>query len=106
MFATFVVNFLKNLFLNLLYLFRPAIEAKRDNMYLITVQYNIKQINGHLKIGFNKDSKIEDAKQIIVNELNKLLLAKFADQTDSLKSNQIAIIFAGRDLNLIRSIRI
>ena len=101
MFATFVVNFLKYLFRNLLYLFRlkrPAIEPKRDSMYLITVNYNIKQLNGHLKIGFNRDSKIADAKQIIVNELNKLLLAKFADRTDSLKSNQIAIIFAGREI--------
>ena len=63
-------------------------------MYLITVNYNIKQINGHLKIGLQKESKIADAKQIIVNELNKQL-AKLAEGSDSLKANQIAIIFAG-----------
>lgn len=98
MFADFLVNFLKNLFLNLLYLLRlrrPAIKPEETTMYLITVNYNIKKINGHLKIGLNRDSKIADAKQIIVNELNKLLLAKFDDGSDSLRCDQIAIIFAG-----------
>ena len=96
MFATFLIDFLRNLFLNLLYLLklkRPSIEPKRD-MYLITVNYNIKQISGHLKIGLNKDSRIQDAKRIIVNELNKLLLVKF-NASDALETNQIAIIFAG-----------
>lgn len=109
MFADFLVNFLrnflKNLFQSLLYLLRlrPAIKPKDDEtMYLITVNYNIKKINGHLKIGLNRDSMIADAKQIIVNELNKLLLAKFNDASDSLRSDQIAIIFAGSSFEVLR----
>lgn len=96
----YFLNLLKDLILNLLYLLRlkKRIEPKKDEnqMYLITVNYNIKKLNsGQLKIGLNKESKIEDAKQIIVNELNKLLLIKFNDESNLLKPKQIAIIFQG-----------
>lgn len=66
-------------------------------MYLITVNYNIRQLNGHLKVCLNEDSKIEDAKQIIVNELNKQIHKRF-NEAEPLKANQIAVIFAGKSI--------
>ena len=105
MFNNFIFNFIRNLILNLLYLLRlkRSIEfepkKKLDSMYLISVNYNIKKLKGCLKIGLSKESSIIDAKHMIVNKLNKLILAKLNDESELIKSNQIAIIFAGQELD-------
>lgn len=97
----FLFNLINKLIINLLYLLRikksiESVDPKtiEQNMIFINIVYSIKnlKLNGSLKICLNKDSKIEDAKQMIVDEINKILIQKYNNQTDQLRRDQIAVI--------------
>ena len=76
------------------------------NTVCLNVRYTIQQLNGHLLISLSNECRVGEAKQIILKEIIRKVQQQrhmtslaVVNLLSILKSNQLVVIFAGRELS-------